>query len=171
MRNGLKIPHIHQSLHHNHPGHTHHRDYLWFETGISTILSLFKCYCITQTKGLHISDTSSTPIIYNYAHIFHHHDERNTLSPLTLRILSFYDDNTRYTVARTLAQLVLQIQICLDRVGNLYLVTKLGRKHKTYNVSIANSDTTDILPIFTSTAWIYDHEALIPTNRSTSLIT
>ena len=99
------------------------------------------------------------PLIDNYAHAMHHRDDRNTLSHLTLRILSYCDDNTRYTAATTLDQLQLQVQTSLDRAGDFSLVTKLGRKHKKCNVAIINSDPDDTPPTFTSVAWSYDHEA------------
>ena len=50
------------------------------------------------------------PLIDNYAHAFNYRDDRNTLTHLTLRILSYCDDNTRCiaTLSLSLTQLVLQ---------------------------------------------------------------
>ena len=45
------------------------------------------------------------PLIENYAHAFHHQNERNTLAHRTLRILFYCDDNTCYTAYHFLAQI------------------------------------------------------------------
>ena len=69
-------------------------------------------------------------LIENYAYAFHHRNEHNTLAQLTLIILSYCDDNTRYTAACSLAQLVLHVETSLDKAGDFSLVAELGRKHK-----------------------------------------
>lgn len=69
-------------------------------------------------------------MIDNYAYVFYHLDDRNTLSQIILRILSYCDDNKRYIAARTLAQIILQVQSSLNLIGYVSLVTKLSRKYK-----------------------------------------
>ena len=97
-------------------------------------------------------------MINNYTHDFHHHNFCNILLQLTLRALSYYDDNTQFIVVHTPAQLILQVQISLDRTGDFSLVTKIDRKHIKYNVVLVNPDHNDTLPIFPNTAWRYDQE-------------
>ena len=69
-------------------------------------------------------------MIDNYIHVFHHLDDRNTLSHLTLHILYYCEDKTRYIAARTLVQLILQEQMSLGRAESFSLVIKLGRKYR-----------------------------------------
>ena len=78
------------------------------------------------------------PLATHYTHNLLHRDERTTLHDIIIHIVSYCDDNTRYTAALTLSQLIAQIQLSIDRAGDFSLITKLGRKHTKCSVAIIN---------------------------------
>ena len=86
------------------------------------------------------------PLVPNYAHVLHHRDMRNTLHDVIIHIVSYCDDNTRYTAALMLSQLIPQIQSNIDRTGDFSLITKLGRKHTKCNVAIIITTLRTNLP-------------------------
>ena len=94
-----------------------------------------------------------------YAFKFHSQDTRSTAQHLVLIIQSYCDDDTRYTAALLLDQLIRQVQWSLDRAGNFSLITKLGRKHKKCSVVIINHPQDAPVPTFDSTVWSYEHAA------------
>ena len=98
------------------------------------------------------------PLIDNYTHGVYHRDKRNVLSDLILRIISNYNDTTRYKTTRFLVHPILQVQNFLAMTINFSLVTKLGHKYKTYNIYIFNHESNDTNPTFTKIAWRYDHD-------------
>ena len=99
------------------------------------------------------------PLVDGYAFQFHSHDARTLKQYLILIIQSYCDDDTRYTVALLLHQLIIQVQWSLDRAGDFSLITKLGRKHKKCSVGIINHLQDASTPSFGSTAWSYGHAA------------
>ena len=99
------------------------------------------------------------PLVDGYAFKFHSHDTRTLAQHLILIIQSYCDDDTRYTAALLLHQLITQVQWSLDRAGHFSLITKLGRKHKKCSVAIINHPQDAPTPSFDSTAWSYDHAA------------
>ena len=70
------------------------------------------------------------PLVEGYAFQFNSRDARSTAQHLVLTIQSYCDDDTRYTAAIHISHLILQVQWSLDRAGDFFLITKLGRKHK-----------------------------------------
>ena len=79
-----------------------------------------------------------TPLVHVYAFQFHSQNIRSTAQHLILIIQLYFDDDTRYTAAFLIQQLITQVQWSLDRAGDFFLVTKLGRKHKKCFVVIVN---------------------------------
>ena len=113
-----------------------------------------------KTRLAYTQHIFSAPHDWQLCSHVHRCDDFNKLSQLTLRVLSYCDDDTKYRIARTLVSFNLQVQISLDRDGDFSLVTKLGRKDQKHNVTIFNSDTIDTRPTSTSTTSSYDHEDL-----------
>ena len=99
------------------------------------------------------------PLVDGYAFKFHSQDQRSLAQHLILIIQSYCDDDTRYTAALLLSQLIQQVQWSLDRAGDFSLITKLGRKHKKCSVAIINHPQDAPVPTFDSTAWSYEHAA------------
>ena len=95
---------------------------------------------LNTRTSIHPTHISHPQMIDNCDHAFHQRDDRNILSQLILRILSYCYDNIWYTATHTLANLILQIQTSLDRAGDFSLVTKLSRTHK--NVTSLSSTRT-----------------------------
>ena len=106
---------------------------------------------------LHQHCNPPPPLVDDYTFQFHSHDTRTLAQHLILIIQSYCDDDTRYTAALLLHQLITQVQWSLDRAGDFSLITKLGRKHKTCSVAIINHPQDALTPSFDSTAWSYDH--------------
>jgi len=106
-----------------------------------------------------------------YAFKFHSQDTRSTAQHLVLIIQSYCDDDTRYTAALLLDQLIRQVQWSLDRAGDFSLIAKLGRKHKKCSVAIINHPQDATVPTFDSTAWSYEHAAPHTCNIMTHTVT
>ena len=111
------------------------------------------------------------PLVDGYAFKFHSQDQRSLAQHLILIIQSYCDDDTRYTAALLLSQLIQQVQWSLDRAGDFSLITKLGRKHKKCSVAIINHPQDAPVPTFDSTAWSYEHAAPHTCNIKTHTIT
>ena len=101
------------------------------------------------------------PLVDGYAFQIHSHDARMLVQHIILIIQSYCDDDTRYTAAFLLHQLIIQVQWSMDRARNFFLITKLGRKHKKYSVAVINHPQDSPTPSFDSTPWSYDHAAPI----------
>ena len=73
---------------------------------------------------------SHPPLVRGYAFQFQSADARCSVQHLLITIQSYCDDDTRYTAALILPDLILQVQWSLDRSGDFSLITKLGRNIK-----------------------------------------
>ena len=111
------------------------------------------------------------PLVNGYAYAFHSRDDQYLAQHLILVIQSYCDDDTRYTAALLLHQLIHQTQWSLDRPGDFTLITKLGRKHKKCAVDILNHPPDHEPPTFSSTAWSYDHAAPHTCDITTNTLT
>jgi len=77
----------------------------------------------------------------------------------SLQILSYCDDNSRYTQADNIEQLNTKIQWYIDKGGEFSIVTKLGRKAAKCTIRLINIPPATITKNFNSTAWSYNHMA------------
>ena len=111
------------------------------------------------------------PLVEGYAFQFHSQDTRSIAQHLILIIQSYCDDDTRYTAALLLGQLIRQVQWYLDRARDFSLITKLGRKHKKCSVAIINHPQDAPVLTFDSTAWSYEHAAPRTCNITTPIVT
>ena len=111
------------------------------------------------------------PLVNGYAFAFHSRDDRCLARNLILIIQSYCDDDTRYTAALLLHQLIQQAQWSLDRAGDFSLITKLGRKHKKFAVDILNHPQDADPPTFSSTAWSCEHAAPHTCDITTNTLT
>lgn len=84
----------------------------------------------------------------------YHRDERNTLYQLTLRNLFYSDNNTRYIAEHTLSQLVLQVQISLNRAGESS--TRIPLTRHPHSPALHGAMTTKSL-IHTKSKHTYNH--------------
>ena len=111
------------------------------------------------------------PLVEGYAFQIHSQDTRSIAQHLILIIQSYCDDDTRYTAALLLGQLIRQVQWYLDRARDFSLITKLGRKHKKCSVAIINHPQDAPVLTFDSTAWSYEHAAPRTCNITTPIVT
>ena len=70
------------------------------------------------------------PLVNGCAYAFHSRDDRCLAQHLILVIQSYCNDDTPYTTALILHQLIHQAQWSLDRAGYFSLITKLGASIK-----------------------------------------
>ena len=110
-------------------------------------------------------------LVNGNVYAFHSRDDRCLVRHLILIIQSYCDDDTPYTAALILHQLIHQAQWSLERAGDFSLITKLGRKHKKCGVDILNRQPDHEPPIFSSTAWRYNHAAPHTCDITTNTLT
>ena len=94
------------------------------------------------------------------------HSTNKTHTP-NIHILSYCDDNSRYTTATTLHEIRQKIQWYIDAGGAFSLVTKLGRKAAKCLVTITNIPPNTPSTQFNSIAWSYQHMYPVQANIKT----
>jgi len=87
------------------------------------------------------------------------HPNNHQQPQATLQILSYCDDNSRYTQADNIEQLHTKIQWYIDKGGEFSIITKLGRKTEKCTIRLINIPQQTKTPTFNSTAWSYQHMA------------
>ena len=110
-------------------------------------------------------------LVYEYAFQFRSADIRCNVYHLILNIEFYCDDDTRYTAAVILPDLILHIKWSLDRTGDFPLITKLKLKYKNCSVDILSHPPEHAKQSFSSTALSYDHEDLHTCPITTNTLT